>query len=133
LGTTEEWELSADFVSHPFHIHVNPFQIVAVEVNYDGNWIDVSAPDSIDDFQVVDGKLARGGPVDPQYRGIKGQWMDTIFVKNIAKKPGPNSSDFSYRVKIRTRYNKYTGQFVLHCHTLDHEDQGMMQNVVIEP
>ena len=133
LGTTEEWELSADFVSHPFHIHVNPFQIVAVEANYDGNWIDVSAPDSIDDFQVVDGKLARGGPVDPQYRGIKGQWMDTIFVKNIAKKPGPNSSDFSYRVRIRTRYNKYTGQFVLHCHTLDHEDQGMMQNVVIEP
>lgn len=133
LGTTEEWELSADFVSHPFHIHVNPFQIVAVEVNYEGDWIDVSAPDSIDDFHVVDGKLARGGPVDPQYRGMKGQWMDTIFVKNIAKKPGPNSSDFSYRVKIRTRYNKYTGQFVLHCHTLDHEDQGMMQNVVIEP
>lgn len=133
LGTTEEWELSSDFVSHPFHIHVNPFQIVAVEVNYDGNWIDVSAPDSIDDFQVVDGKLARGGPIDPQYRGTKGQWMDTVFVKNIAKKPGPNSSDFSYRVTIRTRYNKYTGQFVLHCHTLDHEDQGMMQNVVIEP
>jgi FtsP/CotA-like multicopper oxidase with cupredoxin domain len=59
--------------------------------------------------------------------------MDTVFVKNIAKKPGPNSGDFSYRVKFRTRYNKYAGEFVLHCHTLDHEDQGMMQNVVIEP
>lgn len=133
LGNVEEWELSADFVSHPFHIHVNPFQIVAIEVFYKGEWIDVSGPDAIDDFQVVNGELSRGGPIDPQYRGIKGQWMDTIFVKNIAKKPGPNSTDFSYRVKIRTRYDKYTGQFVLHCHTLDHEDQGMMQNVVIVP
>ncbi|WP_424960646.1 multicopper oxidase domain-containing protein [Marinomonas balearica] len=26
----------------------------------------------------------------------------------------------------------YTGAFVLHCHILDHEDQGMMQKVVLK-
>jgi len=35
-------------------------------------------------------------------------------------------------VYVRTRYQRYIGEFVLHCHILDHEDQGMMQNVSIE-
>jgi L-ascorbate oxidase len=34
-------------------------------------------------------------------------------------------------VITRTRYQRYIGEFVLHCHILDHEDQGMMQNVRI--
>jgi FtsP/CotA-like multicopper oxidase with cupredoxin domain len=34
---------------------------------------------------------------------------------------------------IRSRYERYIGQFVLHCHILDHEDQGMMQIVEISP
>ena len=36
-----------------------------------------------------------------------------------------------YTVTVRTRYQRYIGEFVLHCHILDHEDQGMMQNVAI--
>ncbi len=32
---------------------------------------------------------------------------------------------------IRTRYTEFPGKFVLHCHILDHEDQGMMQVVEI--
>jgi FtsP/CotA-like multicopper oxidase with cupredoxin domain len=32
---------------------------------------------------------------------------------------------------VRTRYQRYIGAYVLHCHILDHEDQGMMQNVSI--
>ena len=31
----------------------------------------------------------------------------------------------------RTRYRRDIGDFVLHCHILEHEDQGMMQNVRI--
>ena len=56
---------------------------------------------------------------DPQYAALKGVWRDTIFVK-----PG-------YKVITRTRYQRYIGDFVLHCHILDHEDQGMMQNIRI--
>jgi FtsP/CotA-like multicopper oxidase with cupredoxin domain len=34
-------------------------------------------------------------------------------------------------IVIRTRYERYIGDFVLHCHILDHEDQGMMENIRI--
>ncbi len=27
LGGVDEWTLKSDFVGHPFHIHVNPFQV----------------------------------------------------------------------------------------------------------
>ena len=60
-------------------------------------------------------------PLYSQYKDMKGLWRDTVFV-------GPQ-----YRVVMRTRYEKYIGEFVLHCHILDHEDQGMMQNVKIVP
>ena len=33
----------------------------------------------------------------------------------------------TYTVNIRTRYERYKGDFVMHCHILDHEDEGMME------
>ena len=103
LGQTEEWVLTSPVGGHPFHIHVNPFQVAEI---LDKGGRDVSGLGAND-----------GG--DPQYPGLKGVWKDTLWVK-----PG-------YMVKIRTRYQRYIGEFVLHCHILDHEDQGMMQNVAI--
>jgi FtsP/CotA-like multicopper oxidase with cupredoxin domain len=35
--------------------------------------------------------------------------------------------------KMRSRFVDYTGQFVLHCHILGHEDRGMMQLVEVVP
>jgi L-ascorbate oxidase len=32
---------------------------------------------------------------------------------------------------LRSRYQRYIGDFVIHCHILDHEDKGMMENVSI--
>lgn len=54
---------------------------------------------------------------DPQYIDLKGGWKDTLFVKQ------------GYKVYRRTRYERYIGEYVLHCHILDHEDKGMMQRV----
>jgi FtsP/CotA-like multicopper oxidase with cupredoxin domain len=105
LGTAEEWKLTSNGVGHPFHIHVNPFEIVSI-VNNNNPSVDVSAPGAVDG-------------TDPQYVGLKGIWKDTLWIK-------PN-----YTVTLRTRYERYIGDFVLHCHILDHEDQGMMQNVAI--
>jgi L-ascorbate oxidase len=123
LGGVDEWTLKSNFVSHPFHIHVNPFQIVKI-IAPDGK-TDVSAPGAVDNF----GRDANGNPViDPQYPGLKGVWKDTIFVKNVAGQGGPSGE---YTVVVRTRYQRYIGDFVLHCHILDHEDQGMMQNIRI--
>jgi FtsP/CotA-like multicopper oxidase with cupredoxin domain len=122
LGSVEEWTLQSRIASHPFHIHVNPFQIVSI---LDPNGRDVSAPDAIDDFSP-----AGTGPVDPQYRGLKKVWKDTLWIKSAATAANARGM---YQIKIRTRYQRYIGAFVLHCHILDHEDQGMMQNIAIVP
>jgi L-ascorbate oxidase len=105
LGTAEEWKLTANGAGHPFHIHVNPFEIVSI-VRNSNPAVDVSAPGAFD-----------GG--DPQYPGLRGMWKDTLWIKP------------AYTVTLRTRYERYIGEFVLHCHILDHEDMGMMQNVAI--
>ncbi len=82
LGKADQWVLSSGReLGHPFHIHVNPFQIMT------------------DDGKVV--------------------WKDTLFIP-----PGKE-------IRIRTRYERYIGRFVMHCHILDHEDLGMMQQVEI--
>lgn len=114
LGGVDEWTLKSDFVSHPFHIHVNPFQVVRI---LDPNGKDVSGSDAIDNA---------GGTVDPQYRALKGVWKDTLWVKNLVP---PGQPPGQYTIVMRTRYQRYIGDYVLHCHILDHEDQGMMQIV----
>jgi L-ascorbate oxidase len=98
LNNVEEWELASTAGSHPFHIHVNPFQVARI-LDADGK--DVSVP----------------GSGDPDYAATQGTWKDTLFVKS------------GYTLFVRTRYQRYIGEYVLHCHILDHEDQGMMQNV----
>ena len=109
LGKAQEWVLSAENfippkfpkVQHPFHIHVNPFQIVKIIDDKTGAEIDVNDPQY------------------SQYKGIKGTWKDTIMLT-----PGVT-------IHTRTRYQRYIGEYVLHCHILDHEDQGMMVNVEV--
>lgn len=120
LGKAQEWTLQSHFVSHPFHIHVNPFQIVSIT---DPNGKDVSVAGAVDD--------AGGQPYDPQYPGLKGVWKDTLWIKSLIPQSLPAGFSGVYTVKIRTRYQRYIGEFVLHCHILDHEDQGMMQNVAV--
>ena len=114
LGGVAEWTLKSDLAGHPFHIHVNPFQIVKI---LDPNGKDVSDPNAVDDAD---------GTIDPQFRGLKGVWKDTLWVKNLSY-----GTKGQYTLVVRTRYQRYIGDFVLHCHILDHEDLGMMQNIRI--
>lgn len=60
-----------------------------------------------------------GAAFDPDYRGLVGQWKDTILVKQ------------DRRIAFRTRYERFTGDFVTHCHIMFHGDRGMMQNLRI--
>ena len=105
LNAIQDWRLSSGRGAHPFHIHVNHFQIVdkyvktCVREDKEGNctqkeWVHVK-PDPV--------------------------WKDTYFVRS------------DERTIIRTTYKNFTGKFVIHCHILDHEDQGMMQSVEILP
>lgn len=91
-NTAQEWKLTApdqlDNVGHPFHIHVNPFQVMSREY--------------------TDKKT--GMVVKEAHT----EWRDTLFVGR------------GETWTIRSRYRDITGLAVLHCHILDHEDQGMM-------
>ena len=102
LGKAEEWRLASLLGHHPLHMHVNPFQIVSISDHLDR---DVTDP--------------KGEAFDPDYAGLKGEWKDTIFVKQ------------DHRVAFRTRYERFTGDFVTHCHIMFHGDHGMMQNLRI--
>lgn len=118
VGTTDDWILTADSEvqgqrsePHIFHIHVNPFEIM--DVQYQGKSI-----------FTVDGKCTIPPDsigLENQYCGMWHVFKDTVFVQ-----PG-------YSVMIRTHYDRYIGEFVIHCHILDHEDGGMMTNVEIVP
>ncbi|MFJ9991550.1 multicopper oxidase family protein [Pseudomonas putida] len=111
LGQAQQWELQSGLANHPFHIHVNPFQIDRI-----------MSPDNVD----LSAPGARDSDGDDQYAGLKGTWKDTLMIKGPAQAGGGR-----YTVYVSTRYQRYIGDFVLHCHILDHEDQGMMENVRI--
>lgn len=50
------------------------------------------------------------------------RWQDTIGVP------------LGGQIGFKTRFETFTGKFVIHCHVLPHEDQGMMQIVeVVDP
>jgi L-ascorbate oxidase len=124
LGTTDEWEITSTFDNHPFHIHVNPFQIISITkkvTDASGKSTQQSIFDSSGHCTELDLKDKDGNPApDPQYCDQIGVFRDTIFAKQ------------DYHILVRTKYETFDGDFVLHCHILDHEDQGMMQNVRIE-
>lgn len=110
LDTAAEWTVSnATKLNHPFHIHTNAFQLTG----YNGS------------------TLPPQGQTEPEPI-----WMDTIALPKAATVPNGPPSDLTTPVtitptslKLRQRYVQFTGQYVLHCHFLGHEDRGMMFSV----
>jgi FtsP/CotA-like multicopper oxidase with cupredoxin domain len=124
VGTTDDWTVNvtpgAAAEPHIFHIHVNPFEVMNV-------YKVTTGPSGVTRTSIYnpDGtcKASMIG-TDPQslanqYCGMYHVFRDTLFIQN------------GYDVVLRTHYARYTGEFVLHCHILDHEDAGMMANVQI--
>jgi FtsP/CotA-like multicopper oxidase with cupredoxin domain len=111
VGATEDWVLTSSGEPHIFHIHVNPFEVM--DVTQGGKSIFgphgecLVPPDSVG--------------LQNQYCNMWHTFKDTVFVQN------------DYEVHVRSTYDRYIGEFVMHCHILDHEDSGMMANVLIVP
>jgi peroxiredoxin len=82
LNAAEEWTLNAAQGKHPFHIHVNAFEVITR---------------------------------DSSGRVIDRLWRDTLFVP--ARK----------KATIRMKFLDFTGKSVMHCHILDHSENGMMR------
>jgi hypothetical protein len=107
IGTIEEWTLTnTSTVPHSFHIHVNPFQVMS-SFSPTGAIPNVTTPQLW--YQDV--------------VNVPAALVDPINGKVIA--PG--------RVVFRMKPTDFTGEFVFHCHTLPHEDRGMMSLVSTLP
>jgi FtsP/CotA-like multicopper oxidase with cupredoxin domain len=115
LNTAAEWTVdnSQGFNTHPFHIHVNPFQVVGRTI----------------DFETANPTL---DPTNP----ANWMWMDTVALPMpVTGSPAcpqvTNQKSAGGQLTLRTRYLVYPGEYVIHCHILIHEDVGMMANVKI--
>ncbi len=106
LGSVEEWTFyNYNNDGHPIHVHVNDFQMTRY-------------------FNPTTGQ--RAGP--------------NIFASDTYNLPQPaqiNDPDEDVAIpaelSIRTKFRDYTGLFVMHCHRLNHEDNGLMLMVNIIP
>jgi FtsP/CotA-like multicopper oxidase with cupredoxin domain len=110
LNGLQDWVLEnyTSAIAHPFHIHINPFQVVRI------------------DTPTAQNKYSSYTPTDNYL------WQDVIAVPPaIISKDGLQITPG--RIVIRQTYLDFIGTYVLHCHILAHEDRGMMQLVRVVP
>ena len=104
LGSVEEWNfVNYNNDAHPIHVHVNDFQVT----KYDDP--------------------TTGTKLGPQ-----------MFGEDNANVPAPSMGPKEAVIQagtltMRTRFNDYLGLYVLHCHRLNHEDNGLMMLVNVIP
>ena len=106
LGSVEEWQFyNYNNDEHPIHIHVNDFQVTRF-------------------FDPTTG-LEIGA----------GKWeADTANLAQPTQVADQNE-DVAQPAELflRSRFENYIGTFVMHCHRLNHEDNGLMTMVNIIP
>lgn len=114
LGTVEEWKfISAHHDQHPTHVHVNDFQVMSTVT-----------------------------PVQGLTTGVEHHYQDTFQIPGLL--PGVGNPDgyggntfgketLNGSATVRTKFTDYTGTYVMHCHRLNHEDNGLMMTVNVLP
>jgi FtsP/CotA-like multicopper oxidase with cupredoxin domain len=108
VGTTEVWEYyNATADAHPMHIHEVAFQVV----NREGLALD-------EEGEVLLPIQLQGNPTPPE--SWENGWKDTVVAY-----PGQVT-------RLRLRFTN-PGQFVWHCHIVEHEDNEMMRPYRIGP
>ncbi|MGH3475392.1 MAG: multicopper oxidase family protein [Nocardioidaceae bacterium] len=107
VGTTEVWELyNATADAHPMHVHEVTFEVL--------NRQDIVVDEEEGTVEVAPGSLPR--PAEDWETGFK----DTVIAY-----PGQVT-------RLRLRFER-PGQFVWHCHIVEHEDNEMMRPYRIGP
>ena len=107
VGATETWEFyNATADAHPMHVHEVAFEVL--------NRQDIFVDEANQTVQVVPGSV----PVLPE------PW-ETGFKDTVIAYPGQVT-------RIRAQFNT-PGQFVWHCHIVEHEDNEMMRPYRIGP
>jgi FtsP/CotA-like multicopper oxidase with cupredoxin domain len=107
VGATEVWEIyNATADAHPMHVHEVVFEVV--------NRQPIFVNELTQEVQVVPGSV----PTPPE------PW-ETGFKDTVTAYPGQVT-------RIRAQFNT-PGQFVWHCHIVEHEDNEMMRPYRIGP
>ena len=122
LGQTQDWKVenrSMNQLPHPFHIHINPFQVTEV----------VYPMGSGDPNHLLYQQLnaAAGSSVNSPI------WLDVIPLPLPIVNSTTKTIVSPAYIRIRQRYENFTGPYVMHCHILGHEERGMMQRIAVTP
>jgi FtsP/CotA-like multicopper oxidase with cupredoxin domain len=151
LNTVEEWTLYNQTINiaHPFHIHINPFQITAVfqpnskEASDPGNkncYADPLKPDTWKPcFKIPQPYVWWDVFTIPTARQDK---LPAAVCTELDKCPadiqpytactgGTCTVTIAGYFTMRSRFADFTGQYVIHCHILAHEDRGMMELIEV--
>jgi FtsP/CotA-like multicopper oxidase with cupredoxin domain len=167
LNRVEEWKVLnagiAPNISHPFHIHINPFQVTEVfepasllkdasgkyVLDSTGKTVPMYVTDPGD--KKYDGQCVLDPLADPDsWKACDAKpdsttgrvWWDVFPIPSGigATKGGQpiNGPDGKQIIipgyfKMRSRFVDYAGYYVIHCHILAHEDRGMMTVVEVAP
>jgi FtsP/CotA-like multicopper oxidase with cupredoxin domain len=147
LNKVEEWTVTnnSTFISHPFHIHINPFQVTEVfapnSTLADGKTpmyvvsTNPKVPIKPGQCRVNPDKPDTWKPCVPTAPATHRVWWDVFPIPsgvNATKSDGTKLIINGY-FKLRSRFVDYPGWFVIHCHILAHEDRGMMTVVEVTP
>ena len=98
LDSVQEWNITGVH-AHPLHLHINPMQIQALVRIQDG----------------IRTEVRYGCDAEYNFFCI-GDWVDVLQM--------PDGIADSAGAIVRFRVADFTGEEVLHCHYLIHEDQG---------
>ncbi len=159
LNSVGEWTMfneTTGQIDHPFHIHINPFQVTEVFdpraplLGRNGVPVRDASGQTVPVYVVTTQQptLKAGqcwlNPNDkttwkpcaaaaPYPRGTN-IWWDVFPIPSGIEYPldAPTVTIPGY-FKMRTRFVDYGGSYVLHCHILAHEDRGMMFQVNVGP
>ncbi|MEM1180989.1 MAG: multicopper oxidase domain-containing protein [Acidobacteriota bacterium] len=134
-GTEEEWTIkNTSEIRHPLHIHVSPFWVTGIKEHMclresspqvKRCVLDPDRNDRKDQCTCPSGwekkleSVRKYFPNDPRLD----RWQDTVVIP-----PYGGSVTFRHRLS-----DELTGLYVLHCHILQHEDRGMMINILTVP
>jgi FtsP/CotA-like multicopper oxidase with cupredoxin domain len=152
LNTVEEWTIRnfAFDISHPFHIHINPFQVIetfeptAKLENGLPMYITDQAARKDEAQCLLDPKNpATWKACDPDPPAKDAIWWDVFPIPSGLKAVDGNNQPINDAdgnqimipgyFKMRSRFVDYAGFYVIHCHILAHEDRGMMTVVEVAP
>jgi FtsP/CotA-like multicopper oxidase with cupredoxin domain len=156
LNSVGEWTVLNETngrIDHPFHIHINPFQVTEVfdprapVLDKTGRPVKDAKGQVVPVYMVstTQPTLQAGQcwlnpdnkdtwkpcpAAAPSYSAKTNIWWDVFPIP--AGIDSPKGTIPGY-FKFRTRFVDYGGSYVLHCHILAHEDRGMMFQVNVGP